>query len=183
MYINVFVHPKYVSLRRGVILTKKRTAALAVCAILLFCVIAAGCSGPNASPTPSTDNNSTTKATSSKVSVSTQGATPSPPATITSPTPSAIPIASNSPSSGGTAGYSVLFYYLPNCSHCAALESSPSFQQLQSEVPVSWILWDGSNGNGVAATPTLILLKNGVEVNRWVGVEDATGVLAYIHGG
>jgi hypothetical protein len=94
-----------------------------------------------------------------------------------------MPTASNSPSAGGTAGYSVLFYYLPNCSHCAALESSPSFQQLQNEVPVSWILWDGSNGNGVSATPTLILLKNGVEVNRWVGVEDATGVLEYIHAG
>lgn len=172
---------------RGVSLTKKLTATLAVCAILLFCVIAAGCSGQTASPTPSTANNSTmhaTQATSSNVTVSTQVTpSPSPSATIATPTPSASPTASSSPSAVGTAGYSVLFYYLPDCSHCAKLESSASFNQLQSEVPVSWIVWQGTNNYNVKETPTLILLQNGGEVNRWVGVEDATAILAYINGG
>jgi hypothetical protein len=109
--------------------------------------------------------------------------TPSPSATIATPTPTVSPTPSSSPSAGGTVGYSVLFYYLPNCPHCAALESSSSFQQLQNEVPVSWIVWNGSNGSGVTEAPTLILLKNGIEVTRCVGCEDATSILAYIHGG
>jgi hypothetical protein len=40
------------SLCRGINLIKKRAATLAVCAILLFCVFTAGCSGKATSPTP-----------------------------------------------------------------------------------------------------------------------------------
>jgi histidinol phosphatase-like PHP family hydrolase len=36
---------------------------------------------------------------------------------------------------------------------------------------------------GVTSYPTLILLKNGVEVGRWVDATDATGILAQINAG
>jgi len=35
----------------------------------------------------------------------------------------------------------------------------------------------------VTTDPTLILLKNGVEVNRWVDATDATGILAQMNAG
>jgi len=174
-------------------LTKKRTATLAVCAVLLFCVIAAGCTGPTASPTPSTANNSSTKTISSKATSSVNSVTPTatptdtPSATPTD-TPSATPSGTPSatPTTTPTTGFSVLFFYEPGCPHCANLENSASFAQLQNKVPVQWISSADTQQNnqyGVNSWPTMILLKNGVQVQSFVGDEDATGILARINTG
>jgi len=169
-------------------LTKKRTATLVVCAVLLFCVIAAGCTGPTASPAPSTANNSSTK-TISKATSSVQAVTPTAtPSATPSTTPSATP--STTPSAPTTitptTGFSVLFFYEPGCPHCANLENSASFAQLQNKVPVQWISSADTQLNnqyGVSSWPTMILLKNGVQVQSFVGDEDATGILARINAG
>jgi len=174
-------------------LTKKRTATLAVCAVLLFCVIAAGCTGPTASPTPSTANNSSTKTISSKATSSVNAVTPTATPTDTplatpSGTPSATPSGTPSatPTTTPTTGFSVLFFYEPGCPHCANLENSASFAQLQNKVPVQWISSADTQQNnqyGVNSWPTMILLKNGVQVQSFVGDEDATGILARINTG
>ena len=156
---------------------KKRTATLAVCAVLLFCVIAAGCTGPTASPTPSTANNSSTNTISSKAISSVNAVTPT-------ATPSATPSATSTITP--TTGFSVLFFYEPGCPHCANLENSASFAQLQNKVPVQWISSADTQQNnqyGVNSWPTMILLKNGVQVQSFVGDEDATGILARINAG
>jgi thiol-disulfide isomerase/thioredoxin len=122
---------------------------------------------------------------SSKAAVSTQVVTPSASATIATPTPSAIPTTYSSPSAGGSAGFSVLYFWLENCSHCAALSNSYSFNQLKNTVPVTPIESKSPQTSqyGVSEWPTLILLKNGVEVQRFVGNEDATAILARINAG
>ncbi|MGZ8886612.1 MAG: thioredoxin domain-containing protein [Halobacteriota archaeon] len=156
---------------------KKRTATLAVCAVLLFCVIAAGCTGPTASPTPSTANNSSTNTISSKAISSVNAVTPT-------ATPSATPSATSTITP--TAGFSVLFFYEPGCPHCANLENSASFAQLQNKVPVQWISSADTqlnNQHGVSSYPTMILLKNGGIVQSFVGDEDATAILARINAG
>jgi len=152
-------------------LTKKRTATLAVCAVLLFCVIAAGCSGPNASPTQSAANEST-KTTSAQAATSTQAVTPSasvtssPSATHTpsvtlaptvTPTPAATSTPANIPATGVVSLY---FYYRPDCPYCQALE--PQIKALQTQyagkVSVQWIQSTG-------VVPTLVLFnKSGVQV-------------------
>ena len=174
-------------------MTKKRTATLAVCAVLLFCVIAAGCTGPTASPTPSTANNSSTKTISSKATSSVNAVTPTATPTDTplatpSGTPSATPSGTPSatPTTTPTTGFSVLFFYEPGCPHCANLENSASFAQLQNNVPVQWISSADTQLNnqyGVSSWPTMILLKNCVQVQSFVGDEDATGILARINAG
>ena len=165
-------------------MTKKRTATLAVCAVLLFCVIAAGCSGQTASPTPSTASNST-KTVSSKAISSVQAVTPTATPTRTpTRTPTVTPTAT--PTGTQTTGFSVLFFFDPNCPHCANLENSASFAQLQSKVPVQWISSADNQTNsqyGVSSYPTMILLKNGAIVQSFVGDEDATAILARINAG
>jgi len=68
------------------------------------------------------------------------------------------------------------------------LENSSSFKKLQNEVNVQKIWSTDTQTNsqyGVSTYPTLILLKNGVEVQngRFVGDEDATNILARINAG
>jgi protein-disulfide isomerase len=171
---------------------KKRTATLAVCAVLLFCVIAAGCTGQTASPTPSTANNSSTNKISSKAISSVQAVTPTAtptatPTTTPTATPTTTPTATptTTPTITPTTGFSVLFFYEPGCQHCANLENSASFAQLQNKVPVQWISNADplNNQYGVSGYPTMILLKNGAEVQRFVGDEDATAILARINAG
>ncbi len=156
---------------------KKQAAMIAICAALLLCVAAAGCtSSSSSSPTPSATANSSPQA-------ATASATVTPTATVT---PAATATPSPSASSGGTAGLTVLFFYEPGCPYCAAFESTSSFQQLQNKVPVQWIVSATSpltDQYGVATDPTLILLKNGAEVGRWVDPADATGILAQINAG
>jgi thioredoxin-related protein len=79
----------------------------------------------------------------------------------------------------------VLFFYDPTCPYCIALENTASFHQLESTVTVTPIVSATSsltNQYNVTTDPTLILLKNGVEVGRWVDPTDATGILAQING-
>ncbi len=172
---------------------KKRTATLAVCAVLLFCVIAAGCTGPTASPTPSSANNSSTNTISSKAISSVQAVTPTAtptatPTTTPTITPTTTPTATptTTPTITPTTGFSVLFFYEPGCPHCANLENSASFAQLQNKVPVQWISSADTQQNnqyGVSSYPTMILVKNGAEVQRFVGDEDANAILARINTG
>jgi thiol-disulfide isomerase/thioredoxin len=150
---------------------------LAVCAILLFCIAAAGCTS-STSPSPNATNASST-------TTSTQA-----PSASAAPTSSSSPTATASPtqngSGGGSAGFTVLFFYEPGCPYCAALESTSSFAQLQTKVPVQWTVSATSpltDQYGVTSDPTLILLKNGTEVGRWVDATDATGALAQINAG
>jgi thiol-disulfide isomerase/thioredoxin len=158
-------------------LKQKQAAMLAVCAILLFCIAAAGCTS-STSPSPNATNASST-------TTSTQA-----PSASAAPTSSSSPTATASPtqngSGGGSAGFTVLFFYEPGCPYCAALESTSSFAQLQTKVPVQWTVSATSpltDQYGVTSDPTLILLKNGTEIGRWVDATDATGALAQINAG
>lgn len=156
---------------------QKQAAMLAVCAILLFCIAAAGCTS-STSPSPNATNASSTTTSAQAPSAS------------AAPTPSSSPTATASPtqngSGGGSAGFTVLFFYEPGCPYCAALESTSSFAQLQTKVPVQWTVSATSpltDQYGVTSDPTLILLKNGTEIGRWVDATDATGALAQINAG
>jgi len=158
-------------------LKQKQAAMLAVCAILLFCIAAAGCTS-STSPSPNATNASSTTTSAQAPSAS------------AAPTPSSSPTATASPtqngSGGGSAGFTVLFFYEPGCPYCAALESTSSFAQLQTKVPVQWTVSATSpltDQYGVTSDPTLILLKNGTEIGRWVDATDATGALAQINAG
>ena len=156
---------------------QKQAAMLAVCAILLFCIAAAGCTS-STSPSPNATNASST--TTSAQSPSASAA----PTSSSSPTATASPTQNGS--GGGSAGFTVLFFYEPGCPYCAALESTSSFAQLQTKVPVQWTVSATSpltDQYGVTSDPTLILLKNGTEVGRWVDATDATGALAQINAG
>ena len=156
---------------------QKQAAMLAVCAILLFCIAAAGCTS-STSPSPNATNASSTTTSAQAPSAS------------AAPTPSSSPTATASPtqngSGGGSAGFTVLFFYEPGCPYCAALESTSSFAQLQTKVPVQWTVSATSpltDQYGVTSDPTLILLKNGTEIGRWVDATDATGALVQINAG
>lgn len=156
---------------------QKQAAMLAVCAILLFCIAAAGCTS-STSPSPNATNASSTT-TSAQATSARQTPTSS-----SSPTPTASPTQNGS--GGGSAGFTVLFFYEPGCPYCAALESTSSFAQLQTKVPVQWTVSATSpltDQYGVTSDPTLILLKNGTEIGRWVDATDATGALAQINAG
>ncbi len=139
---------------------KKQIALIAVCAVLAVCVLTAGCSGPTASPTPS----------------------PS-----VTPTPSATPTPSPSPSSS-PAKLTLMFFYRPTCPKCQATE--PIVTQLQTnytgKVTVQRLNDDDpAYANDVSQyrasiVPTMILLNNGVEVQRWVYPIDYTAVAEQI---
>lgn len=156
---------------------QKQAAMLAVCAILLFCIAAAGCTS-STSPSPNATNASSTTTSAQAPSASAA------PTSSSSPTPTASPTQNGS--GGGSAGFTVLFFYEPGCPYCAALESTSSFAQLQTKVPVQWTVSATSpltDQYGVTSDPTLILLKNGTEIGRWVDATDATGALAQINAG
>jgi len=158
-------------------LKQKQAAMLAVCAILLFCIAAAGCTS-STSPSPNATNASSTTTSTQAPSASAA------PTSSSSPTVTASPTQNGS--GGGSAGFTVLFFYEPGCPYCAALESTSSFAQLQTKVPVQWTVSATSpltDQYGVTSDPTLILLKNGTEVGRWVDATDATGALAQINAG
>ena len=154
---------------------QKQAAMLAVCAILLFCIAAAGCTS-STSPSPNATNASSTTTSAQAPSASAA------PTSSSSPTATASPTQNGS--GGGSAGFTVLFFYEPGCPYCAALESTSSFAQLQTKVPVQWTVSATSpltDQYGVTSDPTLILLKNGTEIGRWVDATDATGALAQIN--
>ena len=156
---------------------QKQAAMLAVCAILLFCIAAAGCTS-STSPSPNATNASSTTTSAQAPSASAA------PTSSSSPTATASPTQNGS--GGGSAGFTVLFFYEPGCPYCAALESTSSFAQLQTKVPVQWTVSATSpltDQYGVTSDPTLILLKNGTEIGRWVDATDATGALAQINAG
>jgi len=156
-------------------LKQKQAAMLAVCAILLFCIAAAGCTS-STSPSPNATNASSTTTSAQAPSASAA------PTSSSSPTATASPTQNGS--GGGSAGFTVLFFYEPGCPYCAALESTSSFAQLQTKVPVQWTVSATSpltDQYGVTSDPTLILLKNGTEIGRWVDATDATGALAQIN--
>ena len=89
---------------------KKQPAMIAICAALLVCVAAAGCtSSTSSSPNASATANSSSQA-------ATASATPTP-----TPTPTPPPT-----------HLTVLFFYEPDCPYCQALESTTSFHQLEN---------------------------------------------------
>lgn len=155
-----------------------------MCAVLLFCVIAAGCSGPAASPTAPNAKNSSTRNTATQAAASSKAVTPTatptakPTATpfaSATPTPSAFPTPTSSPSAGGSSSLILQFYYRQDCPYCQALE--PQITQLQStyagKVTVQWTESPGE-------VPTLVLLNNGAEVGRWVNPGTTAPITAKI---
>jgi thioredoxin-like negative regulator of GroEL len=146
-------------------LEQKQAAMLAVCAILLFCVAAAGCTSSTSSSSNATNVSTTT--TSAQASTSASIVTPSASASATS------------------AKLTVLFFYSPTCPYCQALESTSSYHQLENTSKITFTpivsatspLTDQYN---VTTIPTLILLNHGTEVGRWVDATDATGINAQI---
>lgn len=79
----------------------------------------------------------------------------------------------------------VLYFYGPTCPYCQALESTPSFHQLEntSKVTVTPIVSATSpltDQYNVSYIPTLILLNHGAEVGRWVNATDASAINAQV---
>ena len=162
-----FYTQSYPSFYRGVTLKQKQAAMLAVCAILLFCVAAAGCTSSTSSSSNATNVSTTT--TSAQASTS---------ASIVTPSASAS-------ASATSAKLTVLFFYSPTCPYCQALESTSSYHQLENTSKITFTpivsatspLTDQYN---VTTIPTLILLNHGTEVGRWVDATDANGINAQI---
>ena len=101
-------------------------------------------------------------------------------------TPTSTPTPTPKPTPKPTPPHlTVLFFYEPNCPYCEALQ--PNVTKLETtyagKVPVERVqsytneLTDQYN---VTTSPTLILLNNGHEVGRWVGVTSTTGISAKI---
>ncbi len=148
---------------------KRQIALIIVCAALGLCVFTAGCSGPTASPTPSPSGRSL--AGGSTAQVVTPSVTPAPSATSASPTtPSGLP------SRGSAPGLTLIFFYRPTCPKCQATE--PIIKQLETnytgKILVQRVNDDDPtneqliNQNRVSIVPAVLLLKDGVEVQRWV---------------
>jgi len=140
---------------------KKQAAMIAICAALLICVAAAGCtSSTSSSPNASAAANSSSQTT-------TASATPT-------PTPTPPP-----------AHLTVLFFYEPDCPYCQALESTTSFHQLENTskvtvTPIESYTSSLTDQYNVTTIPTLILLNNGHEVSRYVDPTDASAINAQI---
>jgi thioredoxin-like negative regulator of GroEL len=140
---------------------KKQAAMIAICAALLLCVAAAGCtSSTSSSPNASAAANSSSQTT-------TASATPT-------PTPTPPP-----------AHLTVLFFYEPDCPYCQALESTTSFHQLENTskvtvTPIESYTSSLTDQYNVTTIPTLILLNNGHEVSRYVDPTDASAINAQI---
>ena len=134
---------------------------IAICAALLICVAAAGCtSSTSSSPNASAAANSSSQTT-------TASATPT-------PTPTPPP-----------AHLTVLFFYEPDCPYCQALESTTSFHQLENTskvtvTPIESYTSSLTDQYNVTTIPTLILLNNGHEVSRYVDPTDASAINAQI---
>jgi thiol-disulfide isomerase/thioredoxin len=140
---------------------KKQPAMIAICAALLVCVAAAGCTSSTSSPNASATANSSSQA-------ATASATPTPTPTPTPPT-----------------HLTVLFFYEPDCPYCQALESTASFHQLENTrrvtvTPIQSYTSTLTDQYNVTTIPTLILLNNGHEVGRWVAPSDASAINARI---
>ena len=139
---------------------KKQAAMIAICAALLMCVAAAGCTSSTSSPTASATPNSSSQ-------TATATATPTP-----TPTPPPTHL-------------TVLFFYEPDCPYCQALESTASFHQLENTskvtvTPIQSYTSSLTDQYNVTTIPTLILLNNGHEVARWVAPTDAGAINARI---
>ena len=140
---------------------KKQPAMIAICAALLVCVAAAGCTSSTSSPNASATANSSSQA-------ATATATPTP--TPTPPPPTHL---------------TVLFFYEPDCPYCQALESTTSFHQLENTsrvtvTPIQSYTSTLTDQYNVTTIPTLILLNNGHELGRWVAPADASAINARI---
>jgi len=145
---------------------KKRIILIAVCAALALCVLTAGCSGPTASPKPSASS------ASSKGASTGQDITPSASAPTVAP--------SRSPSGGSAQGLTLMFFYRPTCPKCQATEpyinqlqgryaGKVTVQRLNDDDPASA---DLISQYRITEVPTVLLVKNGVEVHRWIGQQN-----------
>jgi len=140
---------------------KKQLAMIAICAALLMCVAAAGCtSSTSSSPNASAAANSSTQ-------VTTASATPT-------PTPTA---------SAGTAGLTLYYVHEIGCPFCAEFESTSGYTQLQNTGIMQPVLSTDSVAHqfGVTSYPTVILVnQQGTILGRWTYPIDTAAVLAAI---
>jgi thioredoxin-like negative regulator of GroEL len=139
---------------------KKQAALIAICAALLMCVAAAGCTSSTSSP-----NSSATASSSSQTTTASATATPTP-----TPLPPHL---------------TVLFFYEPDCPYCQALEATTSFHQLENTRNITFTQIESYTSQltdqyNVTTIPTLILLNNGHEVARWVAPTDTSAINARI---
>jgi len=160
---------------------KKQLAMIAICAALLMCVAAAGCtSSTSSSPNASAAANSSTQ-------VTTASATPTPTPTA-SATPTPTPTASATPTptptaSAGTAGLTLYYVHEIGCPFCAEFESTSGYTQLQNTGIMQPVLSTDSVAHqfGVTSYPTVILVnQQGTILGRWTYPIDTAAVLAAI---
>jgi len=172
----------------------KQITMLAACAVIVFCVLAAGCTGPTSSPRQTTVASSSARVRNSSATTSSvtppiaqvitpsaSSVSPPPLATSTPSTAPTTPVASGTstpaapPYGASASGISVLFFYRPTCPYCQRLE--PQMDALQArysgKVTVQKINDDDPANSGlidqyrVIVVPTTILLHNGVVVQTW----------------
>ncbi|MGA3198349.1 MAG: hypothetical protein ABSD89_02980 [Halobacteriota archaeon] len=170
---------------------KKQLAMIAICAALLMCVAAAGCtSSTSSSPNASAAANSSTQVTTASATPTptpTASATPTPTPTA-SATPTPTPTASATPTptptaSAGTAGLTLYYVHEIGCPFCAEFESTSGYTQLQNTGIMQPVLSTDSVAHqfGVTSYPTVILVnQQGTILGRWTYPIDTAAVLAAI---
>ena len=134
---------------------KKQLAMVAICAALLMCVAAAGCtSSTSSSPNASAAANSSSQAATA--------------AATATPTPTATPTASPS---GGATSLTVLFFYDPSCPHCQAIEGQvQNIPTYGGKVTVQWVDTTTTAGYneltsyGGSTIPQFVILNGGSAV-------------------
>ena len=136
---------------------KKQAAMIAICAALLMCVAAAGCtSSTTSSPNASTTTNSSSQAVTA--------------AATATPTPTATPPAS---ASGLPAGYKIYYFYEEGCHYCEAFSQTSDYTQLAAQpgfIPVVSTNAAVAQQLGVTVSgyPTVVLVNsNGAVVGTW----------------
>jgi thioredoxin 1 len=78
-----------------------------------------------------------------------------------------------------------LFYFsTPECGPCKTFK--PTMEQVSSRAPVTFINANTSplsSEYGILSVPTVLLMENGIEKSRFIGVRSADQVLNFYHNG
>ena len=145
---------------------KKQAAMIAICAALLMCVAAAGCtSSTSSSPNASATANSSSQAATAPATAS--AATP----TASAATPTATPTGS---ASGLPAGYKIYYFYEEGCPYCEAFSQTSDYAKLAAQPGFTPVVSTNAPavaqqlGVTVSGYPTAVLVNsNGAVVGTW----------------
>ncbi len=134
---------------------KKQAAMIAICAALLVCVAAAGCTSSTSSPNaPATQNSSSHAATAAATVAATPTATPT-------------------PASGLPAGYKIYYFYEEGCPYCEAFSQTSDYARLAAQPGFTPVVSTNAAvaqqlGVTVSGYPTVVLVNsNGAVVGTW----------------